>query len=69
MGSEVHRVHQEMWAFLGSVNPAQTDSQASLEYQESLARLENQGWLDHLGKEANQDQEVCQELENQEKMV
>lgn len=45
------------------------DSPASLEYQESLAHLENQGWLDRLGKEANQDQEVCQELENLEKMV
>lgn len=69
MASEVHRVHQEMWAFLGLVNLAQMDSQASLEYQESLAHLENQGWLDHLGKEANRDQGVCQELENQEKMV
>lgn len=38
-------------------------------YQESLVLLENQDRQGHLVKEANQDHQACQELENQEKMV
>lgn len=38
-------------------------------YQESLVLLESQDWQGHLVKEAHQGHQVCQELENQEKMV
>lgn len=41
----------------------------NLGYQGSLVLLESQDWQGRRVREANQDHQVCQGLENQEKMV